>query len=373
LVLVSTDRKAGTNAESFPALLGRRAPARDFTTWFRNAKPSSKLSSVAWHEQVLPALLAATDLGWMPAEDRSLVQRCILDYALRAFTELWRSSEHTSTKVLSDLEPFVRWVESLSDDRVVTFCWNLLRYERSFTPEPVWWLKRSGRLSGSMSYENISLAVALADEADAMYWWPEERWLAASWDRDRTPYIGLLDHESYLVRAAASKCLGALFFGTQTNAEDDNISPLRSLLPMIQDREIRTPGVAGPFLHGAQWSVEPEEWSSFSADTDMKAWFIETLGKSRPERDVPHILSLEFYAHELFSSDADAIRQFLRMGRNELAVMTATENPSAIDDLLPVLKEMSMSDNTQVSAAIREYLSVRSHHAGAHHLTAAEL
>jgi hypothetical protein len=72
------------------------------------------------------------------------------------------------------------------------------------------------------------------------------------------------------------------------------------------------------------------------------------------------------------SFDADAIRQFVKMGRNELAGMTATEDPSAIDDLLPVLNEMSASDDPHLSAAIREYLSVRSHHAGLHHVTVSE-
>src|ERR1041385_7586758 len=67
---------------------------------------------------------------------------------------------------------------------------------------------------------------------------------------------------------------------------------------MIQTQEIRMPGVAGLFLHGAQWSIGPEEWSSFASDVDMRTWFIETLAKSGLERDVPHIQSPEFYAHE---------------------------------------------------------------------------
>ena len=137
----------------------------------------------------------------------------------------------------------------------------------------------------------------------------------------------------------------------------------RCLLPLIQAREIIRPRVAGPFLHAANWSVEPEEWSSFGNDVDMPAWFIETLAKSGPEPDVPHIISLEFFAHEFFSCDGEAIGQFMKMGRTKLAVMTATENANAIDTLLPTLNEMAASDDPAVSAAIREYLSVRTHHA----------
>ena len=83
---------------------------------------------------------------------------------------------------------------------------------------------------------------------------------------------------------------------------------------------------------------------------------------------MPHIQTLEFYAHELFAFDENAVREFLKMGRRDLAVMTATEEPDAIPELLPVLKEMCASSDPAVAAAIREYLSVGSHHAGLNHL-----
>lgn len=96
---------------------------------------------------------------------------------------------------------------------------------------------------------------------------------------------------------------------------------------MIQNREAIAPGIAGPFLNGANWSVAPEEWAQFGGDIDMKSWFIETLRVSSVEPKVPHIQTLEFYAHELFAFDVDAVREFWKMGRCDLAVMTATEEP----------------------------------------------
>ena len=141
----------------------------------------------------------------------------------------------------------------------------------------------------------------------------------------------------------------------EPQAELKGAPRLGDLLSLIQTRETETLGIAGPFLHGARWSVEPE-WSSFSAGVDMGAWFVETLAKSGLEPSVPHIQSLEFYAHELFAFDANAIRQFMKMGRTYLAVMTATGAPGAIDELLPLLDEMAASDRPGVSAAIREYL-----------------
>lgn len=263
---------------------------------------------------------------------------------------------------------FMCWVESLPDYTVVRFCWDLLTNDRAFTPDPVWWLRRSGRLSGPISYENIGLAVALADEADAMFWWPESRWSMVTWDAGIAQYIDLLGHESYLVRSAASLALGRLFYGTWTKRAGRKTPSLSEVLTMIQHREAEAPGVAGGFLNGANWSVEPEAWSTFGGDFDMRPWIIETLRKSGRERPVPHIQGLEFYAHELFAYDGNAIREFLIMGRTHLAVMTATEEPAAIPELLPVLREMAASGDPALATAITEYLSIGSTHAGLQHL-----
>ena len=201
-----------------------------------------------------------------------------------------------------------------------------------------------------------------------MFWWPDERWDVAIWERDRSPYLALLDDASHLVRAAAADALGALFFGTRVKGPVDRGPELPATLAFIQSEEIKRPGVAGPFLDGANWSTA-DEWDGFGAGFDMKSWFLETLDRSAREPVIPKIQTLEFYAHELFCADAAAIRRFLSMGRRELAVMTATEAPETIDDLMPVLQEMASSDDLQISSAIREYLETRCTHAGLHHLT----
>lgn len=235
------------------------------------------------------------------------------------------------------------------------FCWDLLAYKRYFTPEPVLWLHHTGRLRGAISSDNIRLAVTLLDEADAMFWWRKERWKVADWTRDSEPFSALLSHESYLVRAAAAKVLGTMF-----RKLHPNMAPVVEVLAFIQRREIETPGIAGPFLHGLNW--DREEW--VAVQFDIKAWVLETLRQSRQEPNVPHLISLEMFAHELFACDAADIRAFLGMGRRHLAVLTATENPDAIQELLPLLNEMAVSDDPGVAAAITEYLAVRSTHAG---------
>jgi len=354
-------------AEAFAVLVERQASKRAFLDWFLAFHPPKGLSATDWMEVVPPVAEAVNGLGWMTPGDRDYVSSRILDFVQQAFTELWPSGCQPDA-ALDAMKGFMTWVESQPDDTVVRFCWELMSFDRTFTPAPVWALKHSGRLAGAISYDSLELAVALWDEAETMYWWPEERWAVMSWDAASTPYTKLLSHDSYLVRAAAAMALGRLFFGLHTKTESRIVPALSNLLVMIRDRERITPGVAGPFLCGAVWGIAPDEWSSFADGFDMESWFIQTLRHSGQEREVPHIQSLEFYAHELFSDDANAIREFLMMGRKELAVMTATDRPSAIPDLLPVLEEMSASSDPEIAAAIREYLSVKTHHAGMQHL-----
>jgi hypothetical protein len=110
--------------------------------------------------------------------------------------------------------------------------------------------------------------------------------------------------------------------------------------------------------------MKAQDLSAFSAGFDLRSWFLDTLRLAKLEPDLPEILTIEFYAHEYFALDEDAIREMLRMGRKRLAVMTATQGYEAIDQMSGVLQEMANSDDTDVARAIREYLKVRRPHAG---------
>ena len=352
--------------ETFPELMERRAPAGEFIDWL--TPPLSKLSGIdadmdEWMDLVVPVANRIGDLDWLTDKERIRVQRSILKFVQLAFTKHGFPARPYSLPLREHFNEFVACLESMPDPVVVQFCWNLRAYDVMQTPAPVWWLHGSGRLSGEISYENLSLAVTTVKEGNTMFrCWEESRWAVARWERDHQPYLELLSHSSYLVRPAAATVLGNLYFGISTKAPGNPIPPLPEILNMIQQHEIETPGVAGPFLQGAWWDATTEPL--WDIDFDMKTWFLETLRKSARERDVPQMLTLEFYAHELFSLDADAIREFLGMGRKNLAVLTATQEPYRIPEMLPVLNEMASSDDPSVSAAIREYLSVRAPHAG---------
>jgi hypothetical protein len=285
-----------------------------------------------------PVASSVADFRWMTDLDRGVAMACVESFVRQAFTVL-RPPEELSWEAIREACPsLMPWLESMPDEKVVAICWDLLNFEPGFTPQPVWWLHHSGRLSGAISDENLRLAVSLEQEGDAMLRWPEARCAVMSWERDSHPFIELLSHSSYLVRAAAARNLGCMYFNLKTKASGGGIPDLPEILGMIQAYEVKTAGIAGPFLDGAQWPYEGEVWSPPHCDVDMKAWFMETLSNSDRERDVPHIQSLEFYAHELFSGDADSIREFLRMGRTELAAMTAAEAPDAVPpDLLQSL------------------------------------
>ena len=353
---------------AFSELMNRRAKAREFMPWFQAAQKSNDWTEPEWLDLVVPVANAVNGLDWMSNSDRGWVQACIVSFVVYAFTKQRVPFELKSREANAPMQGFTTWMEAQPDYHVVRFCWDVMKPVGRLTPPPVSWLKRSGRLSGDISLDNIRLCIGLVDEANAMYHWEPGRWALMEWQSQSLPYSKLLDHSSYLVRAAAAKALGQLYCGIRSASESGGVPPLAEMLSAIQTREAKSPGVAGPFLDGMDFLLGIYEWGTLDGDVDMKTWFLETFKRSSREPNVPHIQSLEFYAHELFSWDPDSIREFLKMGRTYLAVLTATESPEALPKLLPVLKEMAESSDPAVSAAIREYLAEPSSHGGMQHM-----
>jgi hypothetical protein len=195
--------------------------------------------------------------------------------------------------------------------------------------------------------------------------WPDGRWRFVQWNSDSQTYFKSLEDPSYLVRAASACALGALLWGCYSKGDGCGAPAGTEMLAFIQKQEQRRAGVAGPFLTGADWLsfVFHKEWLT-PVDFDMRAWFLDTLKTSSKEPDVPTLIPLEFWAHEFFSCDTAAIEEILKMGREHLAVFTATEEPECIDRLMPLLTNMSQSSNPRVASAIQMYLKERTTHAG---------
>ncbi|MEO5925393.1 MAG: hypothetical protein ABIR70_16350 [Bryobacteraceae bacterium] len=233
--------------------------------------------------------------------------------------------------------------------------------------DPVYALHGSDRLTGDISLENIELGISFVRDAEDMFTkWPEERWEFVDWPRDAMRYIPALSHASYLVRSSAARALGECYMSC-LNAGHRNIPSGGEILTEMGLRERGTAGIAGSFLHGAHWSWEQKKFSTDGFD--VRGWFLDTLRNSEVERDTPGGQTLEFYAHELFAADPNAISAMLQMGRRNLAVMTATQDPSQVDTIRQVLETMARSRDPEVSQAIQKYLEHPMDHWGTEFLS----
>jgi len=233
---------------------------------------------------------------------------------------------------------------------------------------PVRMMAHSGRLASDISKENIDIAISIVEENRARALWPQGRWRFLQWNSGSQTYLKSLEDPSYLVRAASAEALGGMPRGCWIEGDGCDAPTITELLNSIQKQEQKRAGVAGAFLQGADFLDKSfDEWLAEwpgAPNFDMRGWFLETLRTSSRETDKPHFISLEFFAHELFCCDPDAIAEMLSMGREYAAVLTATEQPKCIERLLPLLTKMSQSSNPRVANAIKEYLKARSTHAG---------
>lgn len=308
-----------------------------------------------WRARVDTATAA---LPALPTDEYNWDRYCAIQFFAQALTRYypWRSLGYAEARAIH--APFVEWLAGRSDRDVLAFVWELLAWRGDGSSSAIGSLNGMGRLRGSLDLHDLELAVSFAKDADAMSVWPYGRWRLTDWDRASPDYIRCLKHESYVVRAWAAKALGQLCLGC---LEHGKAVPFAQTMALILEQEQCAPGVAGAFLNGTGWNCVPPE--ALPKDFDYRSWFLEALRISRAEPAVPHVVSLEFLAHEFFDLDPDAIREMLRMGRRYLAVMTATDLPEAIPILLPVLQEMAASSDPEVSAAITEYLRDPEHHA----------
>lgn len=361
----------GPAEEAATGLINEKAGTKQFRELIEDIRLSFVLPPDRWLSCVEAlASILCSDLDWIELRNRNSVKcsgtRCLV----AGLTSGFSTSRPVYGEVKTATQPFIDWIGGGDDHAVVEFCWDVLAFwDRTGgggnALEPIYELKHSGRLQGEISLQYIDLAVTLIEEAERMFRWEEERWELVQWQRDSVVYLGALSHSSHLVRAAGARATGQLFIGCAQSGFA--VPPISELMSLIGGIECETPGVAGPFLHGAGWGLG--DCAVFAESFNFRAWFLETLKNSAREPDVPHCISLEFHAHEYLSSDALAIEQLLHMGRKNLAVHTATESPENIDKLRGVLHAMAHSSDPEVSQAIRTYLEERRHHAGTEFLS----
>lgn len=349
----------GSLRRAVEGLIGRHATANEFAEFAASCQFYAGMDPADWKDSIgALARLASETYAWLPFNESSLLRYGSGRQVVIGLTDCWPfTSDPISEDELKDLIGFyVTWLSTQSDDRVCSFCWAILRAQprRQGSPAqaPIYWLLRQGRLKGDIDMASLELAVSLMDEETNMFWWPDERWRAATWPAASGPYYHFLEHSSSLVRASAAKCLGRLHTGLRERIDTPSLA---DLLTEIARHESRNPGVAGPFLEGSDWGVE--DWSDLLGSFDIRRWFLDTLRSSGREPDWPEAQALEFYAQELFSSDGAAIEELIEMGREDLALITATSIPENIDLLRPVLETMARSTNSDIAHAVQSWLA----------------
>jgi hypothetical protein len=350
-------------------LMQQRAPLVAMQAWLARCQPRAGLEPAAWKDLVgALARAAAADYEWLEPGAGRMLRHTAGSRLPAALIEGWPFGRQAiETYSEADLRfllaPYMDWLVKQQPYVVCNFCWSLLRlYPRrrgSVVQTPLLWLRSAGKLRADLSYEALHLAAALADEEDAMFWWPAERWQASNWDAACLPYLSLLEHDSGLVRAHAAKCLGRLYFGL---GHDESRPPLPELLGLISSAESRASSIAGPFLDGGGWGIE--DWGPLLGDFDLRHWFLETLRHGKPEGNWPEAQTLAFYAQQFFAADPAAAESLLEMGREDLALDIALQTPEDLDLFRPLIENMARSTNPAVAEAARSFLATHGQKSG---------
>jgi hypothetical protein len=148
--------------------------------------------------------------------------------------------------------------------------------------------------------------------------------------------IDYLDHQSSYIRACAARQLSGM--------EGDAADPTR-LFALIKERELRRPGIAGPFW--SQW-----QFMSESAPIDPIAWMMDILERrSGPEPQDAPFNGIDFYLHEICDSSPETVSRMIKGGHMHLAIETATELQSEVPGMAPVLRELA--DRTEQDICTR--------------------
>jgi hypothetical protein len=187
-----------------------------------------------------------------------------------------------------------------------------------------------------------------------------------AWAEVQPLLLPLLDHEHFMLRAAAAKCIGT-FYPYSMAYYPQGIPPFIAMLDIIGGKEIERSGVLGPFIDGYDGdccgihSLEQGE-EVIAAGFDVSAWILDILARSGSEvggymGGAPNAQSLEFYAHEYFEANPAGIRRLISMGRLNLACDAATNIPDRVDGMEDVLTALAQSPDPVHAEVARRHLS----------------
>jgi hypothetical protein len=163
--------------EPIKSLLASKPDGRALVKASESHRPKSLPSKKRWLRLLHEVDgLFESPLDWLGEGDQAYVRWKAKELVLDALTVFPPRVQIEEAELKEALGGFLRWLAPQSDSEVVAFCWRVRRSEQSWMlGSPVYWLRDEGRLKGSLQLEAIDLAMTLVAEAEAMFWWPDER------------------------------------------------------------------------------------------------------------------------------------------------------------------------------------------------------
>jgi hypothetical protein len=172
-------------------------------------------------------------------------------------------------------------------------------------------------------------------------------------------WVALLDERSPYLRGVAAFLLGQRVYeadedvGPQTR--DVRLPTRQDLITLIGEKEIKRPGIAGPF-----WAPNHYEYPATDPKTINAAlWMMDLL--ERRQGDLPDFSEMPynditFYLHELCCADPAMMQRMIDGGFIELALLTATEISGPVEGVKPILETLANNPNARIAAVARARL-----------------
>ncbi|QQR80633.1 MAG: hypothetical protein IPJ69_00235 [Deltaproteobacteria bacterium] len=166
------------------------------------------------------------------------------------------------------------------------------------------------------------------------------------WKDAKQKLMLYLDHENTLVRAYAARVLGRFYNKAGTKGLEP---PLHQMIKTITDKEIKRPGIAGPFFSPYFSDMDLNVFEK-AAGLKTEDWLMKIIleRKDSEPNTLPCANGIDFFAHEILARNAGYIQKLIVDGKKHLALQAATEINQKIDELEPILMELGNDENLDI-------------------------
>ncbi|WP_141693986.1 hypothetical protein [Methyloligella halotolerans] len=206
-----------------------------------------------------------------------------------------------------------------------------------------------------LGHPGMRMAIEKSVELDALANEPEP----ISWQECEAELLPLLDHAHPMIAAGAARYLGALF--AEAPFPDDEKAPgLPEFLEDLAQRSEHRRSLCGAFIRGLD--TECRGLGTLATDPrlqafDLDEWVVEVLSLDEEEPFLPNVQAFWFYVHEYYDTDPGFITRLIEMDRAWIAMMCATESPSRIEGMEPVLHRLAENPDPEIAAHAESHLA----------------